>query len=85
VHKELVLKGHTVNSEFYREVMDQLLKRPRHIRLDTAQSDNWFLQHDNAPSHNATISKQFLAKKNVTVLDPPPLVRFGTCRILSIP
>lgn len=71
VHKELVLKRRTVNSEFYRQVRDRLLKRFWHIRLDTAQFGNWFLQHDNAPSHNATISKQFLAKKNITVLDHP--------------
>ena len=28
--------------------------------------------HDNAPSHNATIFKQFLAQRKVTVLDRPP-------------
>jgi len=28
--------------------------------------------HDNAPSHNATIVKQFLAQRKVTVLDHSP-------------
>jgi histone-lysine N-methyltransferase SETMAR len=28
--------------------------------------------HDNASSHNATIVKQFLAQRKVTVLDHPP-------------
>jgi len=28
--------------------------------------------HDNAPSHNATIFKQFLVQRKVTVLDRPP-------------
>ena len=28
--------------------------------------------HDNAPSHSATIVKQFLAQRKVTVLDHPP-------------
>jgi len=28
--------------------------------------------YDNAPSHNATIVKQFLAQRKVTVLDHPP-------------
>jgi hypothetical protein len=69
MHRELVLKEQTVNSEFYREVMDLFLKRLRRIRPDMAQSGNWFLQHSNAPSHNATISKQFLTQKNITVLD----------------
>jgi histone-lysine N-methyltransferase SETMAR len=36
------------------------------------ESGDWFLSHVNAPSHNATIFKQFLAKRKVTVLDQPP-------------
>jgi len=36
------------------------------------ESGDWFLLHDNAPSHNATIIKKFLAQRNVTVLDHPP-------------
>jgi transposase len=33
---------------------------------------DWFLLHDNTPSHNATIVKQFLAQPEVTVLGRPP-------------
>jgi len=33
---------------------------------------DWFLLHNNAPSHNVTIVKQFLAQRKVTVLDHPP-------------
>ena len=36
------------------------------------ESGDWFLLHDNAPSHNATIVKQFLAQRKVTVLDHLP-------------
>jgi len=36
------------------------------------ESGDWFLLHDNAPSHNATIVKQFLAQRKVTMLDHPP-------------
>jgi len=32
---------------------------------------DWFLSHDNAPSHNAKIVKQFLAQRKVAVLDHP--------------
>jgi hypothetical protein len=35
------------------------------------ESGGWFLLY-NAPSHNTTIVKQFLAKRNATVLDHPP-------------
>jgi histone-lysine N-methyltransferase SETMAR len=36
------------------------------------ESGDWFLLHDNAPSHNATIIKLFLTQQKVTVLDHPP-------------
>ena len=36
------------------------------------ESGDWFHLHDNAPSHNATIVKQFLPQRKVTVLDHPP-------------
>jgi len=35
------------------------------------KSGDWFLLHNNTPSHNATIVKQFLAKQKVTVLNHP--------------
>jgi hypothetical protein len=72
MHKELVLKGQTVNSEFYRAVMDRLMKSVRRSRLDKAQSGNWFLLQDNAPSHNTAIINISLTKKNVTALDHRP-------------
>jgi hypothetical protein len=68
VHNEFVPQGRTVRFEFYREVMDRLLKRLRRVMPEKAQSGSWFLQDNNAPSHNATIDKQFLANKRVTVL-----------------
>jgi histone-lysine N-methyltransferase SETMAR len=36
------------------------------------ESGDWFLLHDIAPSHNATILKQVLAQRKVIVLDHPP-------------
>ena len=36
------------------------------------QSSEWFLLHDNAPSHNAAMVKKFLANRNVAVLHHPP-------------
>lgn len=44
----------------------------RRLSLKNWTKGNWFLLHDNAHSHNATIVKQFLAKKSVTVLYHPP-------------
>jgi histone-lysine N-methyltransferase SETMAR len=36
------------------------------------ESGDWFLLHDNTPSHNVTVVKQFLSQRKVTVLDHPP-------------
>jgi len=73
MHKEFV-PGQTLNFEFYKEVMAQLLKRLWCVRLDETESGNWFMLHSNAPSHNATFVEQFLAKKSVTILYLPPLL-----------
>jgi len=52
VHKEFVPEGQTVNFEFYKEVMDRLLKRLQRAGPDKVQSGRWFLKHNNPPSHN---------------------------------
>jgi transposase len=72
IHKEFVLEGETINAVYYKGVMERLLNRIRRVRPGMCESGDWFLLHDNAPSHNATIVKQFLAQQKVTVLDRPP-------------
>ena len=72
IHREFVPEGQKVNAEFYGGVLDRLLKRIRRVRTAKFQSSEWFLLHDNAPSHNAAIVKKFLAKRNVAVLHHPP-------------
>ena len=52
--------------------MERIVNRIRRVRPGMCESGDWFLSHDNAPSHNATIVKQVLAKRNVTELDHPP-------------
>ena len=53
-------------------VLDRLLKRIRRVRTPKFQSNEWFLLHDNAPSHSAAIVKKFLANRKVAVLHRPP-------------
>ena len=72
IYGEFVPEGQKVNAEFYVGVLDRLLKRIRRVRTATFQSNEWFLLHDNAPSHNAAIVKKFLANRNVAVLHHPP-------------
>ena len=55
----------------YKGVMERLLNRIRRVRPGTCESGDWFLLHDSAPSHNATIVKQFLSQRKVTVLEHP--------------
>ena len=71
IHKEFVLEDETINAVYYRGVMQRLLNRIWCVRLGMCESGGWFLLHDNAPSHNTTIIKQFLAQWKVTVLDHP--------------
>jgi hypothetical protein len=72
VHKEFIPKGMTVNAEFYEVLMDCLLKRIRWVRPAAFCSRDFFLLHDNAPTHKAASVCQFLTPKNVTTLYQPP-------------
>ena len=72
IHKEFVPECETINAVYYKGVMGRLLNRIRCVRPDVCESGDWFLLHDNTPSHNATIVKQFLAQRKVTVFDHPP-------------
>ena len=72
LHKEFVPEGKTVNSEFYKGVMDRLLKRIQRVRPTGFCSRDCFLLHDNAPAHKATSVCQFLTPKNVTIFFLPP-------------
>ena len=71
IHREFVPEWQKVNAEFYVGVLDRLLKRIRRVITAKFQSNEWFLLHDNVPSHNAAIVK-FLANRNVAVLHHPP-------------
>jgi len=72
IHKEYVSEGETINAVYYKGVMERLLNRIRRVRAGMCGSGDRFLLHNNAPSHNATIVKRFLAQRKVTVLDHPP-------------
>ena len=44
----------------------------REKRRELWQDKSWLLHHDNAPAHNALNIRQFLAEKNMAVLEQPP-------------
>ena len=63
IQKEFVPEGETINAVYYKGVMERLLNRIRRVRPGMCELGDWSLLHDNAPSHNATIFKQFLAQR----------------------
>jgi len=72
VHKYFVPEAKTVNIEFYKGVMDRILKRIQRVRSAGFCYRVFFLLHDNAPAHKAASVCQFLTPKIVTTLYHPP-------------
>ena len=69
---EFLPEGQTVNQHVYKEILRRLLRSVREKRRELWQDNAWLLHQDNAPAHNALSIRQFLAERNVTVLDHPP-------------
>jgi len=65
VHKEFVSEGKIVNAEFYKGVMDRLLKRIQRVLPAAFCSRDFFLLHDNAPAHKAASVCQFQTPKKL--------------------
>jgi hypothetical protein len=65
LHKEFVPEGKSVNAEFYKGVMDRLMKRIQRVRPAAFCPLDFFLLHDNPPAHKAASVCQFLTPKNV--------------------
>ena len=69
---EYVPHNQTVNQHFYKEVLTQLMAKIWCKRRELWVSNTWILHHNNAPAHAALSVRQFLATKQVTILDHPP-------------
>ena len=59
VLKEFLPERKTVNAEFYKGVMDSLLKRIQRVRPAGFCSREFFLLHDSAPAHKSASVCQF--------------------------
>ena len=70
VHKEFEWEGKTVNAEFYKGVMDCLLKRIQLVSPAASCSQDFFLLHDNAPAQKAAFAS-FWPPKCYNPLSPP--------------
>jgi len=71
VHKEFVPVGKTVIAEFYKGVMECLLKCIQWVHLAVFCFQDFFLLHDNVPAYKATSVGQFFTPKNFTTLYHP--------------
>jgi hypothetical protein len=60
VQTEFIPEGKTVNAEFYKGIMDCLLKCIHRVRPAAFCSPDFFLLHDNAPAYKAAGVCQFL-------------------------
>ena len=72
VHMEFLPQGHTINQHVYKEILRRLLRSVREKRRELWENKSWLLHEDNAPAHNALSIRQFLAQKQIAVLEQPP-------------
>jgi hypothetical protein len=69
MHHEFGPEGQTVTGSFCLSVLEHLWKRICHVRPEYSAPGSWFLLHDNALVHQAVAVQEFLARKQVCVLN----------------
>jgi len=72
VHHEFAPEGQTVNAEFYCNVLPRLREDMQRKRPELWRAGNCLLHDDNAPSHRALVTREFLAYKGIITLPLPP-------------
>jgi hypothetical protein len=82
VHKEFVPEGKTVNAEFYKGVMDCLLKRIHRAHPAAFCSWDFFLLLNNAPTHKAVSVYQFLTQKKLQPFITPRTLQIYLCQTI---
>ena len=70
-HYEFVPTGQTVNQVYYLGILKGLLEKVRRKRPELFATNSWILQLDNAPAYTALFVREFLATKQITVLEHP--------------
>ena len=71
VHYEFVPTGQTVNQVYYLEVLQMLREKVTRKQPELYANNSWILHHDNAPAQTALSVREFLATKEITLLEHP--------------
>ena len=85
VHKEFIPPGQTVNGKFYCEVLKRLRQGIQHNHRDKWKKNNWFLHHDNAPTHTSLVVWQFQLPKTLQWFPTPLFAWPRPLRLFPIP
>ena len=72
VHREFVLNGRGVNTDYYLEVMRTLRQQIRWRRTARWRRNSFWIHHDGAPAHRADPVVQFLQQTRTHILPHPP-------------
>jgi hypothetical protein len=65
VYHEFIPLGECVTGHLHVQVLHMLRDAVRGSGETNSRQGQWFLQHDNAPSHTSLVVQQFLAEKNI--------------------
>jgi len=86
VHHEFAPQGRAVNAGFYCSVLSRLREDIRRTRPELWCAGNWLLHDDNAPSHRALVTREFLAHNSIiTLLQPPYSPDLAPCDFFLFP
>ena len=72
IYMHWVPTGHTVNKEYYVEVLKEFQKRFRRKRPALFKSGQWHFHQDNAPVHNSILVTDYLTKMGINTVPHPP-------------
>jgi len=73
VRAEFVPRNTTVNSEYYKGLLERLRNDVRRKRPQK-WANGFILRHDNAPCHTSLLVRQFLSNKIIMLCPHPPYV-----------
>ena len=68
-HYEVLPTAHTINLVYYLELLERQGEKVRQKRPEIFAINSCILHHDNAPAHTALSAREFLATKQIAMLE----------------